>query len=92
MKIKDVTMRCDCGLEAVVFKMFLYDDLDKSYELSFEDSYNGHNYRGFFGRLKRAWHAFKEKPVLYNSLYTEDKEKIRKFFEDSLRELNDENR
>jgi hypothetical protein len=84
-----VTIRCDCGFESVVFGVYSYDNLEPSYELSFEDPYNGgHEYRGFFGRLKRAWHAFKAKPVVYNSLYTEDKEMMRKFFSDCLDKIN----
>lgn len=87
MTIDNVTMRCDCGSEAIVFSVYDYDSLDPSYELSFEDSYNGHDYKGFFGRLKRAWHAFKAKPVSYTSLYTEDREKMKKFFIECLEKL-----
>lgn len=85
MESKDVTIRCDCGLEAVVFTVISYDKLENGYELSFEDSYNGHAYKGFFGRLRRAWHAFKGNPVVYNSIYVEDKEKMENFLENCIR-------
>ena len=39
MTIDNVTMRCDCSSEAIVFSVYDYDSLDSSYELSFEDSY-----------------------------------------------------
>ena len=87
MTINNVTMRCDCGSEAIVFSVYDYDSFDSSYELSFEDSYISNNYNGFLGRLKRAWHAFKAKPVSYTSVYTEDKEKMKKFFTECLEKL-----
>ena len=98
MKFDKVTLRCDDGAEAIVFTRYEYapkytpDDIieDIDYEISIEDSYTGGDYRGFFGRLKRAWQAFIDKPVMYTGIYTQDKEKMRQFLVDCLN-LIDEN-
>ena len=78
-----VTLRCECGLEAVVFTKYTYKD-EIDYDISIEDSYVGGYYTGFFGRLKRAWHALICKPVVYTGVYCDDKAKMRKFLTDSL--------
>ena len=87
MKNKIVNLRCDCHLENLVFMKFDYDDLDTSYEFSIEDSYIGGNYKGFFGRLKRAWRTFINKPLVYTSIYTEDKEQVKQFLNDCLKAI-----
>jgi hypothetical protein len=79
-----VTLRCLDGAEAVVFAKYYYNNLKPDYEIAVEDCYIGGEYKGFFGRLKRAWRAFIDKPVTYTGIYTDDKEKIRKFLTDSL--------
>jgi hypothetical protein len=90
MKSDNVTLRCDDGAEAVVFTKYTHHILDIDYEITVEDSYTGGEYKGFFGRLKRAWRAFWDKPVVYTGIYTEDKDKVRKFLTDCLN-LIDEN-
>lgn len=100
MKFDKVTLRCDDGAEACVFTKYshkfisvhteeLINEYD-SYEICIEDDYVGGDYKGFFGRLKRAWRAFWDKPVVYTGIYTEDKDKMRKFLCDCL-DLIDEN-
>mgnify|MGYP003563374676 CR=1 FL=1 len=79
-----VTLRCDDGQEAVVFRRYKYNHLVPSYEIALEDSYIGGEYKGLLGRLKRAWRAFIDKPVTYTGVITEDKEKVRKFLTESL--------
>ena len=79
MNGKQITIRCNDGQEAAIFSRYDFNNLDSTYEISFEDSYIGGDYRGFFGRLKRAWRAFIDKPVIYTSVYCEDKEKMRSF-------------
>lgn len=92
---KTVTLRCDDGAEAAVFTKYhfrtMYCNSNKSgikddfnYEICIEDDYVGGEYKGFFGRIKRAWRAFWSKPVVYTGIYTEDKEKMRKFLVDCL--------
>ena len=100
MKFDKVTLRCDDGAEACVFTKYthntiasrtaLLDPDSMSYEICIEDDYVGGEYRGFFGRLKRAWRAFWGKPVVYTGIYCEDKDKMRKFLCDCL-DLIDEN-
>ena len=98
---KTVTLRCDDNAEAVVFTKYnygrVYSDIDTvgdtveiDYEITVEDSYVGGEYKGFFGRIRRAWRAFTDKPVVYTGIYCRDKDKMRKFLADCL-DLIDEN-
>ena len=89
MKQEKVTLRCDDGAEAVVFTKYTHHILDIDYEITVEDSYTGGDYKGFFGRIKRAWRAFWDESVVYTGVYCEDRTKIRKFLYDCL-ELVDE--
>ena len=84
MKFDNVTLRCDDGAEAVVFTKYTYHILDIDYEINIEDSYIGGDYKGFFGRIKRAWRAVWDKPVVYTGIKTEDKDNMRKFLNDCL--------
>ena len=100
MKQEQITLRCEDGAEAVVFTKYTHStvcsraaivDPDSiSYEICIEDDYIGGDYKGFFGRIKRAWRAFWDKPVVYTGIYCEDKDKMRKFLGDCLH-LIDEN-
>lgn len=96
MKTEQITLRCDDGAEAAVFtKYHFYTNNDKidnpSYEFCIEDNYVGGDYKGFFGRLKRAWKAFCAKPVVYTGIYCEDEGKMRKFLGDCLNLMEDNN-
>lgn len=87
MKITNVTLRCMDNDECLVFTVNDYesDRYDQDYEFSIQDAYcGGSGYTGFFGRLKRAWKAFKAKPVIYSSVIHYDKEKVKKWLEDCL--------
>ena len=91
MKQEHITLRCEDGAEAVVFTKYTYKyDNTVSYDISVEDDYIGGDYKGFFGRIKRAWRAFWDKPVVYTGIFCEDKEKMRKFLINCL-DLMDEN-
>ena len=96
MKIDSVILRCEDNAEAVVFHKCTYKNLiyDKNkpgsvekeidYEINIEDSYVGGEYKGLLGRIKRAWRAFIDKPVVYTGVYCSDKDKMRKFLIDCL--------
>ena len=94
MKQEQITLRCEDGAEAVVFTKYTHStvcsraaivDPDSiSYEICIEDDYIGGDYKGFFGRIKRAWRAFTDKPVVYTGIYCEDRDKMRKFLIDCL--------
>ena len=84
MKEDRITLRCRCGLEAAVFTKYLHYDGDVSFELTIEDSYIGGDYKGFFGRIRRAWGAFWSKPVVYTGIYYEEHSTVRKFLTDCL--------
>lgn len=101
MKQKQITLRCEDGAEAVVFTKYTYDraimklpdslvEFEDNYEICVQDDYTGGDYKGFFGRIKRAWRAFWDKPVVYTGIYCEDVNKMRKFLCDCL-DLIDEN-
>ena len=93
--IKTVTLRCNDGGEACVLKKFTFEFSngcnDAWFEFAIEDDYVGGDYKGFFGRLKRAWMGFIGKPVVYTSIYCENKEQIQKFLEDCLTLVNEDN-
>ena len=95
MKQEQIILRCEDGAEAVVFSKYTYEktfirlpdifsEFENSYEINVEDSYIGGDYKGFFGRIKRAWRAFWDKPVVYTGIYCEDKDKMKKFLTDCL--------
>ena len=94
MKQTQVILRCEDGQEAVVFERYSFSSimtltdgavkLNDDYEIRIEDNYVGGEYKGFFGRIRRAWRAFTAKPVNYTGIYCEDKAKIRKFLTDCL--------
>ena len=94
MKFDKVTLRCDDGVEAAVFTKYSHKFIsvhteelineNDSYEFCIEDDYTGGDYKGFFGRIKRAWRAFTDKPVVYTGIYCEDKDKMRQFLVDCL--------
>ena len=101
MKFNKVVLRCDDGAEACVFTKYnfrtMYCNSNESgikdefnYEICIEDDYVGGKYKGFFGRIRRAWRAFWDKPVVYTGIYCENKDKMRKFLCDCL-DLIDEN-
>ena len=90
MKQEHISLRCEDGQEAVVFTKYTYKyDGSIDYEITVEDSYTGGDYNGFFGRIKRAWKAFWDKPVVYTGIYCEDEDKMRKFLCDCLDLIDD---
>lgn len=94
MSTEQVVLRCEDKQEAVVFSKYTYKSimnltdgqvkLNDGYEIMVEDSYVGGEYKGFFGRIRRAWRAFTDKPVIYTGIYCEDKNKIRSFLYDCI--------
>lgn len=91
MNIKSITLRCEDNQEAVVFNKYEYGkDYSTDFEINVEDNYVGKSYRGLFGRIKRAWAMFVDKPVVYTGIYCEDKEKMKKFLTDCLALIDEE--
>ena len=92
MKQEHITLRCEDGQEAVVFTKYHFNASDIygnfNYEITIEDSYTGGDYKGFFGRIKRAWRAFWDKPVVYTGIYCEDERKMKHFLCSCLDLLN----
>ena len=93
MTQEKVILRCEDGQEAVVFTKYIHNPTltngvkfgnEIDYEINIEDTYVGGDYKGFFGRLKRAWKAFRAKPVIYTGVYCENKDKMKKFLTDCL--------
>lgn len=82
---KNVFLKCDCHAETAVFTQFKWDCCDGiDYELSIEDAYSCGDYMGIKGRFKRAWKAFCGKPIVYNAIYVQDNERMKKFLKDCL--------
>ena len=94
---KSVFLRCVDHAEMAVFTKFDWgfesknsNKRDINYEITIEDSYCGGDYMGIKGRFKRAWKAFWAKPLCYTGVYCEDKEKMKKFLNDCLELINEE--
>lgn len=93
---KSVEMRCDDRAENLVFTKYEYEPYqtidsvvhDVDYEITLEDSYCGPRYN----RFVRAWKAFWGKPIYYSGVYTNDKEKVKKWLRDCLALLEETNR
>lgn len=75
--VKTVTIRCDDNAEAVVFSKYTTKN-STDFEISFEDSYCGGDFKGIIGRFKRAWMAFWNKPVCYR------RDRVRNFLKECL--------
>ncbi len=90
MSSKEVNMRCDCQSEMATFIRHDWKHQDTDYEITIEDAYCGGDYMGIKGRFKRAWHAFWAKPVYYSAVYCQDGSRMRKFLEDCLNLMNEE--
>ena len=80
-EVKSVEMRCDDRAENLVFSCDNYD----GYDITIEDSYCGPRYN----RFVRAWKAFWGKPIYYSGVYTEDKEKVKRWLLDCLHLVNE---
>lgn len=89
---KEVYLRCDCHAECVVFSRHNFKDDDIDYEIAIEDSYCGNDFMGIKNRFKRAWKAFWAKPLCYTSVYCEDGERMKKFLEDCLNLMSEDNK
>ena len=85
MNYKTVELRCDDRAENLVFTKDTFDSLETCYEITIEDSYCASR----MNRFKRAWKAFWGKPIYYSGIYTEDKEKVRKWLLDCLKLLDE---
>ena len=95
MKQEQITLRCEDGAEAVVFTKYNFNGTVQEltnghssckdcFEISVQDDYIGGDYKGFFGRIKRAWRAFWNKPVVYTAIYCGDANEMKKFLIDCL--------
>ena len=84
MKQEQITLRCEDGAEAVVFTKYTHHILDIDYEICVQDDYTGGDYKGFLGRIRRAWRAFWDKPVVYTGIYCKDETKMKYFLWDCL--------
>ena len=94
MEVKTVELRCDDRAELLVFNRYEYEPTQTpdsivrnvDFEINLEDSYC----RTRCNRFVRAWKAFWGKPIYYSGIYTENKEKVRKWLNDCLKLLEDD--
>jgi hypothetical protein len=76
-----VILACDDHCAMLVVDKYSYDGKEELYNISMVDS-RYYNINGFTGRLKRAWTALCGKPIYYNDILVDDKEKLVKFIFD----------
>lgn len=84
-------LKCDDHEETLEFSRIEWDRDDIDYEISIKDSYCGGDYRGIVGRIRRAWHAFWAKPIYYTSIYVDDPARVRKFMEQCVAMMGENN-
>ena len=90
---KSVELRCDDRAENLVFTRYEYEPYQTidsvvrniDYEINLEDSYC----RAHYNRFVRAWKAFLGKPIYYSGIYTDDKEKVKKWLNGCLKLVNE---
>ena len=87
---KEIYFRCDDRAETVVFSRYNWDNCGVDYEFTIQDSYCGGDYVGVIGRFKRAWKTFWDKPIYYTGVFCEDENRMRKFLEDCLNLMDEE--
>ena len=80
-----IVLPCDCRCCMLVIEKTVWEDGDVSYNISVQDSRYDHNYNTVWGRIKRAVKVLFGKPVSYNDLYLEGKERFHKLIEDMER-------
>lgn len=78
---KAIYLPCDDRCCTLVIRKDIWDENDIDYEILVEDAYY-YAYNGFIGRIKRAIKALFGKPVIYNGLYLEGEESIKKLILD----------
>lgn len=84
-KSKMITLPCDCKCCMFVIEKTQWEDGEISYCITVQDSRYDHNINTLWGRLKRAAIALFGKPVYYNDVHLEGKDR----FEQFLREMQD---
>lgn len=77
-KNKMVLLPCDCKCCMFVVERTEWEDGDISYNISIQDSRYDHNYNTLWGRMKRAAAALFGKPIYFNDVHIEDREKFKK--------------
>ena len=82
--INSAYIRCDDHAETVQFNHIRWDENDVDCEISIVDSYCGNDFMGISGRFKRAWRAFRAKPICYSGIYIDDPARAKAFFEECL--------
>lgn len=82
-RMKHVELRCDDHEENLVLSRYDWDDGDVDFEITIEDAYCGGTCVGLTGRFKRAWHAFRAKPISYAGVWITEPERLVKFLRDS---------
>ena len=84
-KVFSASIRCDDYAEMLVFDRCIWKDSDEFIQFSIADSFiSGNEYRGLFGRLRRAWRAFWSKPIYYADIIVHDKNRAKVFLNECL--------
>ena len=87
---KEVIISCEDHAEKLLFERTIWSDGDEMYSFAIVDSYIGHSgYVGVLGRLRRAWHAFWDKPIYYAEITVNKKERAREFLNECMEVLDD---
>lgn len=81
-KHKMITVPCDCKCCMLVIEKTVWEDGDRNYNISIQDSRYDHNFNTLWGRVKRAAKILFGKPIYYNDVHLEGEETFQKLIED----------
>ena len=77
-KSKMITLPCDCKCCMFVVEKTQWEDGDKSYNITIQDSRYDHGYNTIWGRVKRAAKILFGKPIYYNDVHLEGEDTFKK--------------
>jgi len=66
----------------LVIEKTVWEDGDRNYNISIQDSRYDHNFNTLWGRVKRAAKILFGKPIYYNDVHLEGEETFQKLIED----------
>lgn len=81
-KTKMITLPCDCRCCMLVIEKSIYENGERAYSISIQDSRYDHDFNTLWGRIKRAASALFGKPIYYNDLYLDGEETFHQLVKD----------
>ena len=91
LKEKTASIRCDDHAETLEFTRTTWREGGDWFDFSIKDGYIGkREEHGLFSRFRRAWKAFRNKPIVWAEIIVTDKARAEAFLRECLTILHDE--